>query len=427
MPEDTRKPASISDRECPDREVPELLPALRMDLDFQPSPSEEQPGLLIRDSFRFSDTTLIIPPFLLRFLPFFDGRHSRQQLIDEVQRVANQDDALRLEKHLRETLEDAGFLKGARFDAMRNQALRAFEQMSVRPSSHAGAAYPAEEPVLRSYLDTNLLARRNGHKQSPNPLLALAAPHISFEGGWESYASMVSALEGVDPDSLFVVMGTSHYGKPNRIGLTRKRFHTPFGFTVAESELVESLASSHPEVFTSEDYCHAIDHSVEFHVLLLQYALRPEIRVLPLLVGPYLESMASGGTPDDSTPLQEAFECLRKRVEEQNRNVVWLLSVDMAHMGKRYGDNFEAIAQTGRMVEVEKLDRARVGMLSEGDGYAFWQDVNARDAELKWCGSSTLFTFSRLYPEARAEMLSYQQWNIDPQSVVSFGTLAFHR
>jgi hypothetical protein len=50
-----------------------------------------------------------------------------------------------------------------------------------------------------------------------------------------------------------------------------------------------------------------------------------------------------------------------------------------------------------------------------------------RDAELKWCGSSTLYAFTQVYPDARARLLHYEQWNIDPASVVSFGALAFHR
>ncbi|MCW5963892.1 MAG: AmmeMemoRadiSam system protein B [Bryobacterales bacterium] len=398
-----------------------------MDLDFQPSPAPDQPGLLIRDSFHYSDTTLIIPPFLLRFLPYFDGNHTRGELLQEVEKAANRESAIRLEAHLRETLDNAGFLQGPRFQAMREDALRAFRESSVRPASHAGAAYPGEAPALRAYLTENLSAHRNGHGTGRRTPLAVAAPHISFEGGWQSYAAMLSVLEGADPESLFVVMGTSHYGEPDRIGLTAKPFSTPLGVTHAEPALAAALASACPEAVLREDYCHAIDHSVEFHVMLLQYAVRPDVCVLPLLVGAYFEAMRSGGFPDDSPALREVFRSLRAIADEAQRPLVWLLSVDMAHMGRRYGDPFEAAALTGKMTEVEELDRARVAMLGGGNTREFWKDVNQRDAELKWCGSSTLYTFTQVYPEARASLLSYEQWNIDHQSVVSFGTLAFDR
>ena len=161
--------------------------------------------------------------------------------------------------------------------------------------------------------------------------------------------------------------------------------------------------------------------------MLAQYAVRPGIRVLPLLVGAYIEPMRTGKLPEDSPALRNVFRTLRVLADEEKRNLVWLLSVDMAHMGRRYGDEFSATALTGKMAEVEDLDRARVAMLGKGDAGCFWRDVNARDTELKWCGSSTLYTFTKVYPEACAHLLSYQQWNIDPQSVVSFGTLAFVR
>ena len=44
------------------------LPRLRMTLEFMPSPVEDRPGLLIRDSFGYSDAMLIIPPPLVEVL-----------------------------------------------------------------------------------------------------------------------------------------------------------------------------------------------------------------------------------------------------------------------------------------------------------------------------------------------------------------------
>lgn len=409
------------------QDTDEVLPALRMDLDFQPSPSEEQPGLLLRDCFRYSDTTLIIPPFLLRFLRFFDGEHTRGQLIHEVEHCAGRENAIRLEAHLRETLENAGFLQGPGFQKLKQRTLDAFRQSSVREASHAGAAYPQEASSIRAFLDENLKEFRNPPEALRPAPLGIAAPHISFEGGWQSYARAVDAIGSADPDSLFVVLGTSHYGEPDRLGLTAKPFRTPLGLTSAEPALVEALAAACPEAVTVEDYCHAIDHSIEFHVLLLQYALRPDVRVLPLLVGSFLGAMKRNELPVESPALQKVFAALRRLAEEQGRKLVWLMSIDMAHMGRRYGDDFAATALTGRMAEAESQDHARIAMLGQGDSQAFWRDVNLRDGEMKWCGSSALYTFTQIYPDARASLLSYQQWNIDPESVVSFGTLSFQR
>ena len=56
------------------------LPRLRADLDIMPSPLPEQPGLIVRDPFRFSEVTLLIPPLLARCLGCFDGEHDEGDL-----------------------------------------------------------------------------------------------------------------------------------------------------------------------------------------------------------------------------------------------------------------------------------------------------------------------------------------------------------
>ena len=45
-----------------------------------PSPVEESPGLLIRDSFRYSDAVLIVPPPLVQCLTCFDGQQTQLDL-----------------------------------------------------------------------------------------------------------------------------------------------------------------------------------------------------------------------------------------------------------------------------------------------------------------------------------------------------------
>jgi len=47
--------------------------------------------------------------------------------------------------------------------------------------------------------------------------------------------------------------------------------------------------------------------------------------------------------------------------------------------------------------------------------------------DLRWCGSSPLSAFLRAAAPARGQLLRYEQWNIDAESVVSFGSLAFAR
>jgi hypothetical protein len=53
--------------------------------------------------------------------------------------------------------------------------------------------------------------------------------------------------------------------------------------------------------------------------------------------------------------------------------------------------------------------------------------VREKRDDLKWCGSAPFYTFLRAVPQARGELLRYEQWNIDERSVVSFAGLSFSK
>ncbi len=97
----------------------------------------------------------------------------------------------------------------------------------------------------------------------------------------------------------------------------------------------------------------------------------------------------------------------------------------MAHMGRRYGDALRATAKMGEMMAIEQRDRERIGKLEAGDLKSYWELVQEGHDDLKWCGSAPFYTFLKTVPEARGQLLEYQHWQIDPQSVVTFGAMKF--
>ncbi len=46
---------------------------------------------------------------------------------------------------------------------------------------------------------------------------------------------------------------------------------------------------------------------------------------------------------------------------------------------------------------------------------------------MRWCGYSQLYTFLKVVPQERGNVLRYEQWNIDEESVVSFAAMEFLR
>ena len=232
--------------------------------------------------------------------------------------------------------------------------------------------------------------------------------------------------KGEGDDRIFVVLGTSHYGEPDRFGLTRKPFATPFGTAPTETALVDELCKAAGGAVAVEDYCHAVEHSIEFQVVFLQYLFGPRVRILPILCGAFSAGADAGHLPESSDGVARFVGALGALAARKQRELCFVLGVDFAHVGRRYGDGRAARAYQGPLATVAERDDARVDRIAAGDAEGFWNLLMERgDDDLKWCGSSPIYTFLRAVPQARGHRLSYEQWNIDDASVVSFGALSF--
>jgi len=405
------------------------LPALRHNLDFMPSPSPDHPGLFIRDPFHFSDAMLIIPPVLVECLQCFDGRQTDLDLRAALVRVTNDLDVSDIQQHLVQTLSDAGFLEDENFQRIEEQRRGEFAASSIREAAHAGAAYPAEPGPLRETLERYLAdgSEETEAAAAPDGLFAIAAPHVSPEGGWQSYRAAYRMLRPEYRDRTFVILGTSHYGEPERFGMTRKNFATPLGEAHSDQRLVDWLAARGGPAVAMEDYCHSFEHTVEFQVIFLQHVLGPDVRILPILCGSFAHSLYNGGNPEDTDRVKGFLEALGELNDREGDRLFWILGVDMAHMGARYGDRFEAAANEGLMSQVGARDEARIERINASDPAGFWELVRENRDDLKWCGSAPFYTFLKAAPKSRGKLLQYEQWNIDQQSVVSFAGMSFSR
>lgn len=426
------------------------LPALRRRLEFMPSPYPDRPGLLMRDPLRYTEAALILPAPLVPLLAFFDGQHADLDLKAALVRADGDLEALAVAEQLRGALSQHGFLDDETFLGLRQTRERAFAAAPTREPVHAGAAYPAEATALHTALAAWLAGQavhRADADEIPEPepavawvdgdarqpatptasadgLLGIAAPHVSPEGGFASYRAAYAALAPTLGERTFIVLGTSHYGEGDRYGLTRKPYSTPFGVTRAVPEWVDELAGQAGVAVADEDYCHAVEHSIEFQVLFLQQLYGPDVRVLPILCGPFLEGL-TGGLPEEHAGVGRFLEALGGLARREAGRIAFVLGVDLAHVGQRYGDEGVARAGEGALDEVAGYDFDRLDRVVAGDAAGLWERVcDGGGDRLRWCGASALYTFLRALP-ARGRVMRYEQWNIDPASVVSFAALAF--
>ena len=147
-----------------------------------------------------------------------------------------------------------------------------------------------------------------------------------------------------------------------------------------------------------EDYCHAVEHSIEFQVVFLQHLFGPDIRIVPMLCGSYARSIYQGGAAGRRRAVRRVLGALGELAAREGDRLLWVLGIDMAHMGRRYGDPFEAKAGRDEMEEVARRDRARIERMEHGDARGFWDLVQQNQDDLKWCGSAPIYTFLKAVP-----------------------------
>lgn len=405
--------------------MPETLPRLRGALDILPSADANRPGFVLRDPLRYTDTILFLP-ILGVVLGCLDGAHTDLDAQELLTRLLGQ---LVLSADIRKlvgTLREQGFLETEEFAQLRDRKQAEFRAAERREAVHAGFGYPAAADDVRPFLE-RLLAETPVTAGPDSRAFGIAAPHVSIEGGASCYAAAY-ALLARRPElagRTFVILGTSHYGLPDAFGLTRKPFATPLGVTPVDTRLVDWLGHHGGEAVQGEDYCHAVEHSVEFQCLFLQQVLGPDIRILPILCGPFGESLMTERPPESNARLACFFHALGEMAALEAGRLFWVLGIDLAHVGRRYGDPFDAVAGRGRMADLAEEDRRRIDLVCAGDASGFFEQLAADHDGLNWCGFSALYTFLKAVPHARGRLLRYDQWNIDPQSVVSFAGLEF--
>jgi MEMO1 family protein len=402
-----------------------ILPRLRADLDVMPSPSPDHPGLLLRDPYRYSDAILVIPPALIGALGCFDGERSEREVADLLSQQLGTNVPNEVLTHLVGTLQSNGFLETEEYFAMRQARHDEFRNLPKRQPAHAGSGYPDQVEALRGefngYLES-VVAGANG-----DGVIGIAAPHVSPFGASKSYAAAYAQLPAAADERTYVVLGTSHYGQAERFGLTRKPFVTPYGTLPVDTRLVDWIESRAGDAVIMEDYCHAIEHSIEFQCVFLQHVLGPGVRILPILCGSFFDSLISGKPPESNPILKHFFDTLGELAEREGSRLFWVLGVDLAHIGRRYGDSFEVQAEQGKMKSIRKCDMERLEPYCRGEADAFFDLVHPNQDELRWCGYAPLYTFLKALPAARGSVLHYEQWNIDEQSVVSCAAMRFTR
>ncbi len=400
-------------------------PKLRYGLEIIPVEQRGARYMLLRDRLGYSEQSLFLSPSAMPLLTGMDGNHSLRDLQERYLRATGE--LLFMEKlqAIVSVLDENLFLENDRYIRHVAERIARFRQDPVRRMQHAGKSYPEDPEALRRELD-DFFAPERGGPGRPGPrcgterVLGLVVPHIDMKAGGATFAhAYKAALESPAPET-WVILGTGHEPLENGFALTRKDFETPLGIVRTDQDACESLTKCVSMDLLADEYHHRSEHSVEFQTVFLAH-LVPQARIVALLC-----SFGPEEWRKRREDIEAVIRALSSLASARAGSLGFIASVDLAHIGPRYGD---AICPDEAVVSLHlRKDRQLLAFLERCDADAFMGAVAREENQRKICGVAPLFVLARvLAGRARGRTLHHASTVVDPHgSFVTFAGMVFH-
>jgi len=392
-------------------------PKIRL-LDFQPVVYQDQQMWLARDPLGLSEHQLLLSPALAQLLVYFDGQHTPEQIKNLYESQIGMPIEMETINDTMVRLDEALLLDNERSLAAARGQLEAYRRQPYRPPSLAGRGYPADPADLAGTLgeygrDDNLSGWQPWYGRG------IISPHIDYFRGGPVYSQVWRRAEAaVREAELVLIFGTDHNGSPGSITLTRLPYATPYGVLPNDLSLVERLAQAYGDEAFDQELHHQNEHSVELSAVWLHHIRgQNPLPVIPILCGSFHHFIMNGHHPADDPKLNAFIACLQQ--ETAGKRVLAVASVDLAHVGPNFGDDF--VMDAGRRSGLAQSDEALMMAISKGNHADFYSLIAGVQDRNRICGFSSIHTMLRFLGPTTGVQIAYDQCpaDIEDASLVS--------
>jgi AmmeMemoRadiSam system protein B len=122
--------------------------------------------------------------------------------------------------------------------------------------------------------------------------------------------------------------------------------------------------------------------------------------------------------------LADFIQVLRQTIDADGRRVTVIAAVDLAHVGRRFGDSW--LVDRPRMARIDVEDRELLRLALLPDAEAYYQDVMKDHDARRICGFTPIYLLSAVMSGFHGELLKYTQWvDTDRTSSVTFASAIF--
>jgi AmmeMemoRadiSam system protein B len=296
-----------------------------------------------------------------------------------------------------------------------------------RPSPARGEGEDTPSSGRGKGEDTPSPRAREGRGGGPQ-LRAALLPHIDYGRGGVSYAWGFKEVALRTDAALFVIIGTSHYSS-HRFTLTRKHFKTPLGIVPTDQPYIDRLVAHYGDgLFDDEYQAQLPEHSIELEVVFLQYLYeqRRPIRIVPLVVGSFQDSVAAGSLPAFREDVGRMVAALRAAEAETAEPICYIISGDLAHIGPKFDDPDPV--SDAQLIHSREQDQAILRAAEAANPEEYFRLIADEGDRRRICGLPPTYTVLEALRPSRGKVLHYDQY-VHPRRYesVSFASVVFYR
>jgi MEMO1 family protein len=406
-----------------------LHPRLRP-VEAFPVKMNEQEFVCVRDPETLAEQPIFLNRTLLFLVSRMDGKHTLRDIQADYFRVNGEILPIETLEDLVIQLDEQHYLDGPSFQSYYQGLMDEYREASSRPARHAGSAYEANcDALLVQMKGYFALPDGPGNNTIPDisrPVRGLISPHIDFTRGGATYAHAYRALANSPKADTYIIFGTCHTPMPQRFSVSDKDYETPLGTVKTDKDFVKRLLSRMGTQYQDE-FSHRGEHSIEFQVVFLRYILRnrPDFRIIPILVNSFRDIYSGGRTAGENPEICKVVDALHQTMEETPGRICVIAGADLAHVGKRFGDNSGPTERS--LQRVEREDRIFLDLVQRGDAEEMFQSIAENNDRRRVCGYPPIYLTMRCIDRPKGKLLQYRQWSdMNAGAAVTYAALAIY-
>lgn len=257
-------------------------------------------------------------------------------------------------------------------------------------------------------------------------LKGVIAPHIDIGCGGPCFAWAYKEIAESSDAELFIVLGIAHTRTNNLFVLTDKTFETPFGNVETDKEFLKTFHEKNKTNYFEDEFIHKDEHSIGFQLIFLKYLYheKKNFSIIPILCSSFGNTDRYNKSPDQIPQFKEFISSLKETIKETGKKICVIASVDLAHVGTRFGN--PVLQDEAYLNKLQVDDINMLKHVEDLDPEGFNNSIQKNNNDRNICGYPAIYTLLNVIDASEGKLLKYSQYPDQTNSTVTFASMSFY-